>query len=81
MMKTDTTTRVGWRRFECDECGHQWEWPSRDRHSPSGENCPECGQWVFPCGSRADDTLPVDTWGNLTCAHDMTPDINKPDKQ
>ncbi len=65
--------RRGWRAFECQECSTKWEWPSRDRFSPSGENCPNCGDWEFPCGSRADDDIPVDEYGNLTCAWNMTP--------
>ena len=65
--------RQGWRAFECDECGHKWEWPSRDRFSPSGENCPKCGEWLFPCGNREDATLPVDDSGNLKIAWNTLP--------
>lgn len=63
------------RSFECDECGHKWEWPSRDRFSPSGENCPRCGEWLFPCGSREDASLPVDSSGNLMVAWNALPNV------
>jgi hypothetical protein len=69
----DHIVRQGWRAFECDECGHKWEWPSRDRFSPSGENCPECGEWLFPCGNREDASLPVDESGNLKIAWNTLP--------
>jgi hypothetical protein len=67
--------RQGWRAFECDACGHKWEWPSRDRFSPSGENCPNCGEWLFPCGNREDASLPVDDSGNLKIAWNTLPNI------
>lgn len=70
--------RQGWRAFDCDECGHKWEWPSRDRFSPSGENCPKCGEWLFPCGNREDATLPVDKSGNLTVAWNTLPNTDYP---
>jgi hypothetical protein len=60
--------RRGWRAFRCDECGHEWEWPSRDRHSPSGEDCPKCHEWVFPHANRPDESLPCDSMGNLLVA-------------
>ena len=60
----------GWRLFWCDECGERWESASRDHASPSGEDCLRCGEWVSPHDSRADDTLPVDEFGNLTKSHD-----------
>lgn len=66
--------RMGWRSFDCDECGHSWEWPTRDRMSPSGENCPECGEWVFPHRNREDSTLPVDESGNLKIKWNSSPD-------
>ena len=65
--------RRGWRSFECADCGHKWSWPSRNYRSPSGENCPECGGWEFPCESHADESLPVDESGNLTCPWNMKP--------
>lgn len=68
--------RQGWRAFDCDECGRKWEWPSRDRFSPSGENCPDCGEWLFPHASRADETLPVDTMGNLLCSWNYEPNAD-----
>ena len=64
--------RRGWRGFECD-CGHKWEWPTRDRHSPSGENCPKCDEWVFPSSSRPDASLPCDKSGNLLFAWNAEP--------
>ena len=66
----------GWRAFDCDECGRKWEWPSRDRFSPSGENCPACGEWIFPHANRADETLPVDSMGNLQVAWNYEPNAN-----
>lgn len=68
-------TRRGWRYFECSECGLRWEWPSRDRFSPSGEDCPSCGEWVFPRGHREDASLPVDDSGNLKIAWNTTPSV------
>ena len=65
--------RQGWRAFDCDACGRKWEWPSRDRFSPSGENCPDCGEWLFPHANRADETLPVDSMGNLQVAWNYEP--------
>ncbi len=65
---TQRLVQKGWRAFDCDECGRKWEWPSRDRFSPSGENCPDCGEWLFPHANRADETLPVDSMGNLQVA-------------
>lgn len=29
----------GFRYFKCDECGNEWISASRDRNSPSGEQC------------------------------------------
>ena len=68
--------RRGWRSFLCDECGHKFEWPTRDHKSPSGENCPECGEWLFPHDSRQDETLKVDDMGNLTYDLDVFPPTN-----
>lgn len=55
---------AGWRVFHCDECGAQWESTSRDHASPSGEAC-DCGEWVMPHESRADETLSLNEYGNL----------------
>lgn len=55
---------AGWRIFHCDGCGKQWESASRDHASPSGEEC-DCGEWVSPHDSRADNTLPCNEFGNL----------------
>ena len=65
--------RQGWRAFDCYECGRKWEWPSRDRFSPSGENCPDCGEWLFSHANRADEALPVDSMGNLQVAWNYEP--------
>jgi hypothetical protein len=56
--------KAGWRIFHCDTCGEKWESASRDRASPSGEECP-CGEWVFPHAARPDDTLLCNEYGNL----------------
>jgi len=69
--------RVGWRSFECGECDHKWEWPSRDRFSPSGEDCPKCGEWCTPRDNRPDASLPTDKHGNLTVPWNHTPTTNK----
>lgn len=60
------TDMQGWRIFHCEECGAKWESASRDFASPSGEDCEECGAWVFPNDARPDATLPVNEFGNLT---------------
>jgi len=71
-------TRKGWRSFKCPECGNQWEWPSRDRFSPSGEDCLQCGEWVFPFANREDEALETDDYGNLRIAWNTTPeDLNE----
>lgn len=57
--------RQGWRYFKCDDCEHMWKEKSRDCHSPSGDNCPRCGDWAFPFNVEPDATIPVDKWGNL----------------
>ena len=59
-----TNSRNGWRKFSC-ECGKGWEWPTRDVYSPSGENCPDCGDFVHPCGGYIDENLHADEFGNL----------------
>lgn len=63
--------RSGWRYFECSECGHKWEWPTRDHTSPSGEDCPKCNSWEFPYKSEVDEGLPCDRFGNLTIAYNI----------
>ena len=55
----------GWRFFHCWECHHEWSEATRDHLSPSGDNCPKCGEWEFPHGSVADTGIPVDDFGNL----------------
>jgi hypothetical protein len=71
--------RRGWRFFECHECANKWERPSRDRHSPSGEDCPRCGEWVAPYANRPDPSLPCDSVGNLLVPWNHSP--NKKDEQ
>jgi len=51
----------GWRKFFCHECNSEW----RDYTSPSGSNCPRCGEWEFPVAGDADPNIPVDAFGNL----------------
>ena len=65
--------RRGWRDFECDECGERWEYPTRDRFSPSGEECPKCATWIHPRGQRVDESIPCDGSGNITIAWDSKP--------
>lgn len=65
--------RQGWRHFECDTCSNKFALPTRDRFSPSGENCPECGEWLHPCGQQEDASLPVDDSGNLKIAWNTLP--------
>ena len=69
-----TNTRKGWRAFKCPECNNQWEWPTRDRFSPSGENCLQCGEWVFPFDCREDESLETDKYGNLIIQWNATPE-------
>lgn len=57
--------RQGWRFFHCEDCEHRWKEATRDWRSPSGENCPRCGEWWFPYHGEADASLPVDDMGNL----------------
>ena len=56
--------RKGRRFFVCD-CGCKFDLATRDRYSPSGEDCPKCGEWCFPERSEEDDSVKVDKWGNL----------------
>ena len=57
--------RQGWRFFHCEACEHRWKEASRDWRSPSGANCPRCGEWWFPYHGEADASLSVDNMGNL----------------
>lgn len=55
LSKIDLTPRPvvpGYRHFECD-CGLDWVQWSRDCDTPSGEPCPECGDWTL--AHRASD--------------------------
>jgi hypothetical protein len=56
---------AGWRQFECCECEHNWREETRDHKSPSGSNCPKCGEWEFPYASNSDATMKTDPFGNL----------------
>ena len=69
---SNPVTRQGYRHFQCDadgddgvSCHRAWREATRDCFSPSGENCPTCGAWVFPHRSEPDATLPVDRMGNI----------------
>lgn len=55
----------GWRSFLCGECGHPFELRTRDHKTPSGEDCPQCGEFVFPNSSREDieGTMPPTYFG------------------
>jgi hypothetical protein len=55
----------GWCLFRCDSCEHLWKEPTRDCASPSGENCPRCGEWQFPYHAAPDSSLKTDALGNL----------------
>lgn len=57
--------RQGWSFFHCEACEHRWKEASRDWRSPSGANCPRCGEWWFPYHGEADASLSVDNMGNL----------------
>lgn len=57
--------RQGYRVFDCDVCHFSARWPTRDCHSPSGEHCPECGQWMIPIEYEPHPEWPVDQSGNL----------------
>lgn len=64
MRKEDHECRRGWRSFVC-ECGLKWAEPTRDRLSPSGENCPRCNGWCVPDREWPDRELQVDEFMNL----------------
>ena len=57
--------RAGWRLFSCESCFEVTWMPTRDRLSPSIEEC-RCGQNVYPLDNKEDGSLLVDQWGNLT---------------
>jgi len=57
--------RAGWRYFRCEDCGHLWKQTTRDCDSPSGENCPRCGEWWFPYLAERDATIVIDELGSL----------------
>ena len=65
-------SKVGWRKFKCEECDNVWEWPCRDHTSYSGETCPNCGEWTLPEKSWKDESIPVDKFGNLLVAYNWT---------
>lgn len=56
--------RHGWRIFVC-ECGEVWTEKSRDRFSPSGDNCETCSDWVTPFAGCESPATDVDSHGNL----------------
>jgi hypothetical protein len=60
------TSRKGWRHFNCPDCGQGFKEATRDRHSPSGTDCPKCGGWCSPERAEMDNLLPTDASGNLT---------------
>jgi|GEM_PF-6153424 len=61
----------GIHKFECQDvedgitCGYEWETPTRDYMSPSGDCCPVCFSENVSKESWRDDTLKVDLFGNL----------------
>lgn len=57
--------RMGWRHFECSECGRKWREATRDCFSPSGDDC-KCGAFTHPFYGAVDLNLPVDASMNLT---------------
>ena len=60
-----TASRKGWRYFDCEDCGEFWKETTRDRFSPSGVDCDNCGAWCHPVNRVPDDDLRVDSSGNL----------------
>jgi hypothetical protein len=57
----------GYRTFRCTECNHQWQEPTRDCHSPSGEHCPDedCMEFTAPCDYEEHPEWTTDASGNL----------------
>lgn len=45
---SDIPERIGYRGFDCDECGYTYTLLTRDRHSPSGDECPNCNSTNHP---------------------------------
>jgi len=62
---SNTPSRAGWRLFNCDECGQQWEETTRDIYSPSGVDCACCGAWAHPCGRSQLPLVKTDAIGNV----------------
>jgi len=58
-------TRRGTRYFDCPECKYSWSHVSRDAASPSGKNCPKCGEFCQPTRYELDSSISVDRLGNL----------------
>jgi len=44
----DIPDRIGYREFLCQECGVTYILLGRDRFSPSGDECPSCGDTNHP---------------------------------
>lgn len=60
------TLEPGYRIFECGECNIIWMISSRDYRTPSGEDCPDCGEWMDnPVRCFSDSSLKTDNSGNL----------------
>ena len=57
--------RRGWRKFQCFECGHEWQEATRDHQSPSVEICQKRSESCQPVNSSSDESLKVDHLGNL----------------
>lgn len=47
-------TGPGFRVLSCDECGYESLEHSRDRKSPSGDECP-CGNWMIAREATEED--------------------------
>jgi hypothetical protein len=54
----------GYTKYVC-ECGRQWREKSRHCESPSGSDCPACGEFVYPSGFERHYEWPTDAAGNL----------------
>jgi len=57
-------SRAGWRLFSCESCSKVVWMPTRDRFSPSNEDC-ECGETVFPLYNKDTPEIKVDNMGNI----------------
>ena len=64
------TLRTGWRAFTCYECKFRWAEPTRDRFSPSGNECPICNGIRVPERHWHDEELKIDNLGNLIPVED-----------